>query len=226
MRDIKNLHPRLQFMIDELVKRCNLSGLKIGIGECLRTKAEQDALYAKGRTVSGKIVTNAKGTTYSSMHQWGIAFDFYRNDGKGAFNNSDGFFEKVGEIGKSIGLFWGGDFKNPVDRPHFQLSDWGKTPQNLKSKYKVPEKFFESWENEEMTVEEKREFETLKNEVLSLKAKRERVFHNISEVPQYAKATIEKLTAKGILQGASEDDLNMNETLMRILVLNDRAGLY
>ena len=43
-------------------------------------------------------------SSYSSMHQWGIAFDFYRNDGKGAYNNNDGFFNKVGAIGQKLGL--------------------------------------------------------------------------------------------------------------------------
>ena len=69
MRDIKALHPDLQEKIALLQKKCVAAGITIGIGECLRTKAEQDALYAKGRTKPGKIVTNAKGSSYSSMHQ-------------------------------------------------------------------------------------------------------------------------------------------------------------
>ena len=104
MRNIQDLHPVLQEKLEQLKKLCLENGIKIGIGECVRTKAEQDALYAKGRTAPGKIVTNAKGSTYSSMHQWGVAFDFYRNDGKGTYNDADGFFEKVGAIGKRIGL--------------------------------------------------------------------------------------------------------------------------
>lgn len=141
MRDIKALHPRLQTKIGQLISLCEKQGLKIQITECVRTKAEQDALYAQGRTKAGKIVTNAKGSSYSSMHQWGISFDFCRADGKGAFNDSDGFFNKVGGIGKSIGLEWGGSWKSPVDKPHFQLPDWGSTPTQLKKLYGTPEKF-------------------------------------------------------------------------------------
>ena len=48
----------------------------------IRSKAEQDALYAQGRTKKGSIVTNAKGSDYSSQHQWGIAFDIAINDKK------------------------------------------------------------------------------------------------------------------------------------------------
>ena len=115
MRDVTALHPVLQEKISELLDACKKAGLKIGISECLRTKEEQDALYAQGRTKPGRIVTNAKGSTFSSMHQWGVAFDFYRADGKGAYNEADNFFGKVGAIGKSIGLEWGGDWKKPED---------------------------------------------------------------------------------------------------------------
>ncbi len=226
MRDISKLHPRLIEKVEMLKLACQINGLEIGIGECVRTKSEQDELYKKGRTLPGKIVTNAKGSTYSSMHQWGVAFDFYRNDGKDAFANCDGFFDSVGEIGKSLGLMWGGDWKNPVDKPHFQLPDWGKTASALKSKYKTPEKFMKSWETEEMTTEEKARFGELEKKVQELENSREKVYHYTSELPHWAKPTIQKLMDKGIYAGASEDDLNLPESIMRNLVINDRAKLY
>ncbi len=145
MRDIKALHPILQQKIAGLIKLCEKNGLKIGIGECLRTAAEQDALYAQGRTKPGQRVTNAKGSTYSSQHQWGIAFDFYRNDGKGAFNNEGGFFEKTGALAKSLGLGWGGDWKSIKDMPHLYLPDWGSTSAELKRIYGTPGKFMQTW---------------------------------------------------------------------------------
>lgn len=146
-RDTTQLHPRLQAKIIELKAICEAKGLKIGVSECVRTVKEQDALYAQGRTKPGKIVTQVKGSSYGSMHQWGVAFDFYRNDGKGAFNNSDGFFYKVGKIGRSIGLEWGGDWSKFKDLPHFQLPDWGSSTGQLKAKYKTPEIFAISWVN-------------------------------------------------------------------------------
>jgi peptidoglycan L-alanyl-D-glutamate endopeptidase CwlK len=76
---------------------------------------------------------------------WALAYDVYRADGKGAFNDSDGFFTKVGRIGQSIGLEWGGSWKSPVDKPHFQLPDWGATPAMLKRLYGTPERFFATW---------------------------------------------------------------------------------
>lgn len=153
MRDTKALHPRLQEKIAELQKLCKKNRITIGIGECVRTVAEQDALYAQGRTKPGNKVTNAKGSTYSSMHQWGVAFDFYLimdvdGDGKtsdDAFNNATGLFNKVGKLGQSIGLEWGGSWKSPVDMPHFQLPDWGSTATKLKNIYGTPDKFMKTW---------------------------------------------------------------------------------
>lgn len=154
MRNINKCHPRLIDLSKKLVSACRGQGLIIGIGESFRTKEEQDALYAKGRTAPGNIVTNAKGSSYSSHHQWGTAFDIYRNDGKGVYTDGDGFFEKVGKIGKSIGLEWGGDWKSPVDKPHFQLPDWGSTTTRLKRMYGTPEKFMDTWKGDVEMVEE------------------------------------------------------------------------
>ncbi len=81
-------------MAGRLIEECGRQGLQIKIGETLRTAAEQDALYAQGRTKPGRIVTNAPGISYSSYHQWGTAFDIYRNDGAGAYNESGNFFKR------------------------------------------------------------------------------------------------------------------------------------
>lgn len=152
-RDITMCHPRLQVLAEKLVAEGKKQGLIIKIGECFRSAAEQDALYAQGRTAAGNIVTNAKGSSYSSMHQWGVAFDVIRNDGKGAYNDNDGWFGRVGRLGKSLGLEWGGDFKSPVDKPHFQLPDWGSTADKLKKLYGNADNFKKTWEVK--TVEKK-----------------------------------------------------------------------
>ena len=153
MRNVSQLHPELQKKVVKLQKECLKAGIKIKIGECFRTVAEQNALYAKGRTAPGSIVTNAKGNSYSSMHQWGVAFDFFLDmdvdkDGKtsdDAFNNATKLFNKVGAIGKKLGLEWGGDWKSIKDLPHFQLPDWGSTATQLKAKYGTPDKFKSTW---------------------------------------------------------------------------------
>lgn len=148
MRDRTKLHPYLQYKIELFLKECEKSGLEVGIGECVRTVQEQNALYAKGRTdKSSGIVTNCKGDSYSSPHQWGIAFDFYRNDGKGAYNEADRFFPRAGELAKSVGLEWGGDWRTFRDQPHIQLPCYGSAVSaRLKKLYGTPNNYFKTWD--------------------------------------------------------------------------------
>lgn len=150
MRDVTQLHPRLQEIIAKLKKQCEAEGYKLGISECLRTVAEQDALYAQGRTKPGNKVTNAKGSTYSSQHQWGIAFDIFQNIKGKEYETT--FFKRVATYAKAFGLAWGGDWKSPVDMPHFYLPDWGSTPTKLKEQYGTPDKFFSSWKKSTVPV--------------------------------------------------------------------------
>ena len=152
MRDVKQLHPELQEKLALLQKKALEAGIKIKYTECLRTAKEQDALYAKGRTAPGSKVTNARGRDAKSMHQWGVAVDIVIDmdaDKDGDVDIRDLYNVKllnvVGKIGESIGLEWGGSWKSIVDKPHFQLPDWGSTPAKLKAKYGTPEKFIATW---------------------------------------------------------------------------------
>lgn len=143
--DRTKLHPWLDYKLTVLLKQCAKKGIYLIITEGFRTKECQDALYAKGRTESGKIVTNAKGSSYSSQHMWGIAFDIAINDSGLLYDATT--IMKVAKIAKSskVGLGWGGDWKTIVDTPHFYLKKWGSTPAKLKNKYGTPEKFKKTW---------------------------------------------------------------------------------
>ena len=146
MRGVEHLHPKLQAVCAEFVKQCNAKELNVKITDTLRTEEEQNTLYAQGRTAPGSIVTNVKYP--NSAHNWGVAFDFCRNEKGREYDDSDGFFEKVGAIGKSLGLFWGGDFKSFTDKPHFEMPEF--MPDNstkwLKKTYGTPEEFMQSWD--------------------------------------------------------------------------------
>jgi len=141
MRDLNLLHPWVKKKAEELILLCKENGIDILITQTLRTKEEQDALYAQGRTKPGKKVTNAKYP--QSLHCWGIAFDFVPVIGGKAIWNRIDLFDKVGALGKSIGLTWGGDFKSLKDRPHFEAPNhnW----RELTSKHGTPEKYISSW---------------------------------------------------------------------------------
>ena len=143
-RDVTLLHPVLQEKVAALRELCKNGGFVLGIADTLRTAAEQDRLYAQGRTAPGTIVTGARGSNFGSMHQWGLAFDFFQNISGKAYDDSQGFFFKVGQLGKSAGLFWGGDFTK-ADHPHFELRDFSATAAQLRNKYGTPEAYFKTW---------------------------------------------------------------------------------
>ena len=151
-RDITLLHPEVQVIIPKFLEECKKRGLIVKTTDTVRTKQEQDKLYAQGRTEAGKIVTWVK-YPYSN-HNWGMAFDICRNDGKGAYNDSDNWFRKVGEVGKKFGLEWGGDWKGTPDKPHFELTKYGST-NDLVKKYTTPENFRKTWKPMEIEKEEK-----------------------------------------------------------------------
>ncbi|RDU22751.1 M15 family metallopeptidase [Anaerosacchariphilus polymeriproducens] len=167
MRDITALHPEVQVIANKLVEKCREQGLIIKITDCVRTKEEQDALYAQGRTRAGSIITNV--TYPRSNHCWGIAFDFCRNDGTGAYNDTDGFFTKVGQIGKSLGLFWGGDWTSIKDKPHFQLETYG-TWSSLQAKYGTPSQYFASWGGSIPVIQKEEAKVVVNDDIVAIKA--------------------------------------------------------
>lgn len=73
---------------------------------------------------------------------------------------------------------------------------------------------------------------TLENEVKQLKMdikdlKSKMIYNYIdTNMPDWAIPTVAKLKNKGYLQGGEDGKLNLDETMLRILVINDRAGLY
>ena len=52
-----------------------------------------------------------------------------------------------------------------------------------------------------------------------------KVYNSVAEVPDWGKATIKKLVDKGYLKGNGKG-LDLSEDLLRVLVINDRAGMY
>lgn len=147
-RGIELLHPELQPLARQFETQCKASGLNVLITETWRSTAEQDALYVQGRTKPGSIVTNCKGSDYQSPHQWGVAFDFCRNEKGREYIDTDGFFVKCSAIAKKLGLFWGGDFKSFVDKPHVEYASKflpNNSTTTLRQKYGVPEVFKRTW---------------------------------------------------------------------------------
>jgi peptidoglycan L-alanyl-D-glutamate endopeptidase CwlK len=154
MRGTEHLHPELQKICGEFLRICLDNGLNVKITDTLRSKEEQDALYAQGRTAPGDIVTTVKYP--NSAHNWGVAFDICRNVKGREYDDSDNFFAKCGLIGESLGLTWGGLWESFQDKPHFELKKFmpNSSTKWLRETYGDPDNFKKTWREDMITAEQ------------------------------------------------------------------------
>lgn len=55
----------------------------------------------------------------------------------------------------------------------------------------------------------------------------EMIYNYIDEnMPKWARETVQKLVDKGYLNGNEKGELGLNDTMLKIFVVNDRAGIY
>lgn len=85
-----------------------------------RTPAEQDELYAIGRTKPGAKVTNARGGASYHNSMPSRAFDIAFVTMNKKLDWSPHLFDKMGAILMPLGVEYGGSWKKLKDRPHFQ----------------------------------------------------------------------------------------------------------
>lgn len=118
-RDIDELKPLARKAIILFFQECFKAGVHIFVTETFRSQARQNYLYAQGRTRKGSIVT----WTTSSRHTSAMAWDI----GAATVNGNTNIYNatvlnKAGAIARKLGITWGGDWKNNIDRPHFEIS--------------------------------------------------------------------------------------------------------
>lgn len=218
---ISSLQPVVQAAARKLLDRCYDRGVPIIITQGLRTYAEQDALYAKGRTLPGPIVTNARGG--ESNHNFGFAFDFalLLPDGRSVSWDEarDGDVDQVrdwaevieegAKLGLEEGIYW--KFR---DAPHMQLAFGlsvaqfraGKRPTQaqIDAAYAIINKVGES---DPMTAQEKAAFDALVKRVeeqdKQIQALTASQPAQLSTVPAWAKGPIERAVAAGAISDTS-----------------------
>jgi len=71
--DKERIHPGLVSVMELTLSKLKDAGTPFKVYSGLRTFEEQDKLYAKGRSIPGRIVTKARGG--QSMHNYGLAVD-------------------------------------------------------------------------------------------------------------------------------------------------------
>lgn len=120
---LMQLHPSIR---DEAIEAYNEAvkltpvGVHPFITQTVRTFAESDLIYQQGRTLPGKIVSNAK--PGQSYHNYFLAIDFCLIiGGKSIWDEKNPNWKIVVDCFKKRGFEWGGDWKGKLkDYPHFQ----------------------------------------------------------------------------------------------------------
>jgi peptidoglycan LD-endopeptidase CwlK len=133
------LHPVVKERSNQLIQQSAAKGIVILITDDFRSMEDQDALYEKGRSSEGSIVTHARGG--ESFHNFGLAVDFaiktpsenviwdMQYDGN---QNGKSDWDEVVELAKALGFEWGGDWAQFKDYPHLQMN-FGLTLADLQN---------------------------------------------------------------------------------------------
>lgn len=145
-RSIEDMHPALQQRVRQFTSDCAAAGLDVLITCTHRTNAEQEQLYAQGRTRPGRIVTRARGG--QSQHNnyiavsgkqvpaslafdfvplrhgkliWGATGDGIDDDPSDDHTDDLELWQRCGAIGKALGFQWFGDPNASFhEKPHMQ----------------------------------------------------------------------------------------------------------
>lgn len=123
---LDSLEAPFRAKVIELLERAEeKTGRKWVITAGRRTKAEQDALYALGRTAHGKVVTKAKAG--QSAHNYGLAADLAPlKEGSSEIDWDAGrlIWKYMADEAVKLGLTAGYYFRNLFDGPHVEDDSW------------------------------------------------------------------------------------------------------
>lgn len=120
-RALDELQPMAQVAAREALAECKRFGIDTLVTCTYRSPQEQDQLYAQGRTMPGKRVTNAKAN--QSFHQFRVALDVYvAENGKIDWSGTNPKWGTMARIFKAHGFEWAGEWKRFREMPHFQMT--------------------------------------------------------------------------------------------------------
>ena len=133
-RSLDDLVPPAKQRAQAFVEAAKAKGIDLLVTSTYRDNESQNALYAQGRTTPGNVVTKAKAG--QSWHNWRCALDVVPLVNGKAIWDDPALWKQVGEIGKSCGLEWAGDWVTFKEFPHFQYTG-GMTLAQLQQGAKI-----------------------------------------------------------------------------------------
>jgi len=119
-RSLDELIPPAKQRVLSFIEAAKSKGIDLLVTSTYRDKESQAALFAQGRTLPGKVVTNAR--PGESYHNWRCAVDVVPLVNGKAIWNDNALWLKIGIIGESCGLEWAGRWTTFKEFPHFQYT--------------------------------------------------------------------------------------------------------
>lgn len=120
-RSLDELLPQVRERVEKFLAACKAEGIDLLVTSTYRDNQSQEALYAQGRTKPGVKVTNARAG--QSFHNYRCAVDVVpMMNGKPVWNVKDPVWQRVGALGKAVGLEWAGDWTRFKEYAHFQYT--------------------------------------------------------------------------------------------------------
>lgn len=121
--NIHDLSPELLKIYQQWILECTGDGLGVKAIVTWRDPIDQNIAKAKGlsNAAAGQSphnCCNADGSPNSKAFDFGVF-----EDGKYITDGSDPRYAQAGQIGKNLGLVWGGDWHHP-DFDHLELANW------------------------------------------------------------------------------------------------------
>jgi len=101
------LEPITRQLVQQIVNAAQQMGIHVMVFETFRSAARQEELFKNGATQLEKV----------GVHKYGLACDIVKVIGGEPSWKGD--FSFLGDLARSAGLIWGGDWGNPNVKPHF-----------------------------------------------------------------------------------------------------------
>jgi peptidoglycan L-alanyl-D-glutamate endopeptidase CwlK len=121
-RSLDDLLPAVKVRVEKFINSAKNAGIDLLVTSTYRDNESQNALYAQGRTATGRIVTNAKAG--QSFHNYRCAVDVVPLiNGKPVWDAENDIWQKVGDFGIAAGLEWAGNWTKFKEMPHFQYTN-------------------------------------------------------------------------------------------------------
>lgn len=177
-------------------------------------------------------------TQILQVNDYNKYYTWHCGDGKGVYGitnhnsvgieiciNADGDYNTAFEKAVELTKYLMSVLNIPIERVvrHYDASRKNCPASMSKNDWTLWENFKEKLsESEDLTMTQ---YEELKAEINVLKNKM--IYNYIdNNMPDWAKPTIIKLVNKGYLNGNEKGELNLDDNMLRMLVINDRAGVY